>query len=403
MAKRNNKKAAKKRSAFLSAIIAAVVIIFACVLVLWYFKPELIERVLGISVKEKGGSPDIQSGAAEEIAGAEFSVHFLDVGNKYTGDCILIDCGDVEVLIDAGSRKNSAPALVSYINGYCTDGKLEYVIATHSDQDHISAFLGESGKSNGIFSKYEIGTFIMFDKSGKEPTDKNLYGEFLRAAENLRGKGTSVFTASQCYDQKEGASRQYFLNEAQTLSINILYNYYYYNVDKNNENNHSVVTLLTYEGQTEVSHYLFTGDLEEKGEEKLVEYYNDPQNSKSKYDVLPEVELFKAGHHGSYTASGDALLKIIKPKYVAVCCCAGSDEYTKNPDRFFPAQEFVDRISKYTDKIYCTAVTDGDGYKQMNGNIVFYYSGSLKLHCSASSVILKETEWFKANRRWNGV
>lgn len=396
-------KAAKKHPALVFAIVAVIIIIFICALLLWRFKPGLIKELLGISDDDKGGRYAIRTGTAKEIAQAEFSIHFLDVGNKYTGDCILIDCGDTEALIDAGSRKNSGPTLVNYINGYCADGKLEYVIATHSDQDHISAFLGESGKNNGIFSNYEIGTFIMFDKSGKEATDKNLYGEFLRAVEELRDKDTSVFTASQCYEEKNGAFRQYFLNDAQTLSINILYNYYYYNVDKNNENNHSVVTLLTYEGQTEVSHYLFTGDLEKEGEEKLAEYYQNPANSKSKYDVLPEVELFKAGHHGSYTASGDALLKIIKPKYVAVCCCAGSDEYTKNPDRFFPAQEFIDRISKYTDNIYCTNIIDGDGYSQMNGNIVFYFDGGLKLYCSGNSVILKETEWFKQNRVWNGV
>ncbi len=400
MAKRKYNRAFKFPAAAVAGIVAAVVIVVAGLIILWRFRPDIFEKLFK---NPQNNSPDITQGTTDEISGAEFSVHFLDVGNKFTGDCILIDCGETEVLIDAGSRKNSADTLGAYIDGYCADGKLEYVIATHSDQDHISAFLGESGKGNGIFYKYEIGTFIMFDKSGKDPASSKLYGDFLNAAEELRGKGSSVFTASQCYEEKDGAFRQYFLNDARTLSLNILYNYYYYNVDKSNENNHSVVTLLTYERQTEVSHYLFTGDLEEKGEKKLAEYYKDPKNSKSKYDVLPEAELFKAGHHGSYTASGEELLEAVKPKYVVVSCCAGSDEYASDPLHYFPAQEFVDRVSAYTDKIYCTNLADGSGYKQMNGNIVFYFDGELKLYCSNNYTLLKDTEWFKANRTWNGV
>lgn len=399
-------RAAKRRAVFAGIAVAIIIIFLVCAFLLWHFRPDIVDKFLSsFNSYNDNQSPEAPAeGVQNEIAQAEFSIHFLDVGNKYTGDCILIDCGDTEALIDAGSRKNSGPTLVDYINGYCGDGKLEYVIATHSDQDHISAFLGESNKQNGIFGNFEIGTFIMFDKSGKEPTPSNLYGQFLTAVENLP-ESTRVFTAGQCYDERDGALRRYFLNESKTLSLNILYNYYYYNVDKNNENNHSVVTLLAYESQTEISYYLFTGDLEAEGEQKMVEYYKDELNSKSRYDILPQVELFKAGHHGSYTASTEALLEIIKPKYVAVSCCAGSDEYAKDSNHYFPAQEFIDRISGYTDKIYCTDIVneDGSGYSQMNGNIVFYYSGGLKLYCSNNNTILKETEWFKNNRKWNGA
>ena len=51
-----------------------------------------------------------------------------------------------------------------------------------------------------------------------------------------------------------------------------------------------------------------------------------------------------------------------------------------------------------------------DGYQQMNGDIVFYYGKgedetekSLKLWCSNNATILKDTEWFRENRTWNGV
>ena len=80
--------------------------------------------------------------ATGTIETGELSIHFLELGNKYTGDCTLIKIGDTEVLIDAGSRKGSAETLVPAVSEYCTDGVLEYVIATHADQDHIAAFVG---------------------------------------------------------------------------------------------------------------------------------------------------------------------------------------------------------------------------------------------------------------------
>ena len=147
------------------------------------------------------------------------------------------------------------------------------------------------------------------------------------------------------------------------------------------------------------NNYLFTGDLEEKGEESLVENNN-----------LPEVVLFKGGHHGSYTASNEVLLKKIKPQYVCVCCCAGSIEYTQNLANTFPSQAFVDRVSKYTDRVYVTTLGQivwddaknkwkDDGFASMNGNIVFACNnGEITLACSNNNTKLKDTDWFKENR-----
>lgn len=62
----------------------------------------------------------------------EIQFHFLELGNKYTGDCTYIKVGDVDILIDAGSRVNSIPTITSYINEQMTDSTLEYVIVTHA-------------------------------------------------------------------------------------------------------------------------------------------------------------------------------------------------------------------------------------------------------------------------------
>ena len=131
----------------------------------------------------------------------------------------------------------------------------------------------------------------------------------------------------------------------------------------------------------------------EHGEASLVEL-----------NKLPQVELFKGGHHCSYTANSDKLLEVIKPKTVCICCCAGSTEYTSNPERTFPAQDAVNRIAKYTDKVYVTTVESDDdkGYKSLNGTITFHCAVGKEYTVTGSnnSIILKETEWFKANRTW---
>ena len=77
--------------------------------------------------------------------------------------CILnlkkyVKAGDNDILIDAGSRPGSKDTIKEYVNEYCKDGKLEYVIATHAHQDHIAAF----GCNEGIFYSYDIGMIIDF-------------------------------------------------------------------------------------------------------------------------------------------------------------------------------------------------------------------------------------------------
>lgn len=398
-----NKK--KQRTLFVIIVIIAVLIIAAAVGVMYWKK-------LGPFAPGRN-SPDIAQGEEKDIKNAALSVHFLELGNYYTGDCTLIKCGDTEVLIDAGSRKDSAKTLKNYIDKYCTDGVLEYVIATHAHQDHISGFVGSKDKATrtGVFYQYKIENLIQFSLTDATTV---IYGEYKEAVEYLKTTGTNVYTAAQCYNETDGAKRSYYLDEEQTVSMNILYNYFYYNdadtynkglpkgAEKANENDYSVCMMLSQAVGTETLNYLFTGDLEYNGEKKLAEYYEN--SDKDFKGGLPEVELFKGGHHGSYTASNDVILRMIKPKNVAVCCCCGTTEYGAKKGNEFPAQDFIDRISKYTENVYCTTlVTDNENrlFTSMNGNIVFYYDTKLKLYCSDNSLKLKDTEWFKANRVWN--
>lgn len=426
-AKRQAKKTAKKvvkkhKGKVLIAFAIIIAILIIAVIVTYCVKPQIFKDLINLiqngngdnsSDGEKGEGGTVVSGEVGEISSSELSIHFLMLGNKYSGDSVLIKVGDTEILIDAGSREGSASTLVEYVNTYCTDGVLEYVIATHSDQDHIAAFY----PSTGIFANFECRTIIDFARTDKELlTDKGnntVYGKYVEARDKETNEGAVHYTARQCYDETDGASRRYYLNEENTISLNILYNYYYYN-SSNDENNYSVVTMITEERAEGDRHYLLTGDLEEDGESRMVDYYAVSSNSKSEHDILPEVDLYKAGHHGSKTSSTAKLLAVIKPKFVAVSCCCGSPEFTLNNDNTFPTQIAISNISLYTDKIYVTSlatevppVVDGKitekewEYTAMNGNIVFYSTGTeLKLFCSNNSTILKDTEWFTNNRVW---
>ena len=331
-----------------------------------------------------GGSSSHEhsSSHVHEIADSAMSINFLELGNKYTGDSTFIKAGDVDILIDAGSRQNSAGTISDFIDQYCSDGKLEYVIATHAHQDHIAGFVG-TGSIPGIFDRYQIDTIIDFARTD---VSTSVYKNYISKRDAKMASGTKHYTALQCWNETDGAQRVYTISDG--IEMEILYQRYYEEATSD-ENNYSVCVMFNH-GDNQ---YLFTGDLEKDGEASL-----------ATKNVLPQVKLFKGGHHGSYTANTDALLSVIKPEVVCICCCAGSDEYTSNPDRMFPAQDAINRIGKYTDQVFVTSVVSDneDGFTSMNGNITFYSENGLEYSVTGSNnnTILKETDWFKEHRTW---
>lgn len=311
---------------------------------------------------------------------SDLQIHFLELGNKYTGDCTYIKAGDTDILIDAGSKSSSIPTIVSYLNEYVTDGKLEYVIVTHAHEDHYAGF-ATNETTDSLFDIYECETIIDFAQTNQKPTGK-LYSNYQRELADEIAQGATHYTAAECIQQGNNV-----FELADNITLEILDQKYYYEKDSSGENNHSVCCLITASDES----FLFTGDLEKKGEQSLVEL-ND----------LPEVKVYKAGHHGSKTSSHDVLLDVIKPEIVCVCCCAGSPEYTSTAENQFPTQDFIDRVSKHTDAVYVTTLCvdyEADEFTSMNGNIVIYFvSGSTTVSCSASDKKLKDSEWFKSNR-----
>lgn len=356
----------------------------------------IVGVIAGLSSYVLAMSPE--SDTLFSIVKGDLSVHFLELGNKYAGDCIYIKANDNDILIDAGSRQNSATTIINYVNKYCTDGTLEYVVATHAHQDHIAAFPSATNR-NGIFAEYEVKTIIDFGEASKygdiggNKTPTQVYTNYINERNAEIASGANYIPVSSWGNDVNNPQIQTTFDLGDGIILTILYNYYY-NHATTDENNYSVCLLIT-QGNNNI---LLTGDLEEDGEEKLVDNNN-----------LPECALFKAGHHGSKTSSNDILLNVIKPKNVIFTCVAGSTEYTNTPDNTFPTQLAIDRISKYTKNCYVTSVCtstsknnptgDYSSFESMNGDIVFTSNkDGYSVKCTNNNTILKDTIWFENNR-----
>ena len=346
--------------------------------------------------------------------------NFMELGNGSNGDAIYIKAGENDILIDAGSRKGSAATIESYLedssrlNDYVSDGKLEYVIATHAHEDHIAGMVGnssskEDGGKDGILYHYKVDNLIDFSyyDDGSSPFDNTvtsttlgtaIYRSYLEARNYAISKGTVWKTAGQIWNSGNEADRTISLGNGLTMTL--LYNFYYDHTSSSSssidssftksgfsDQNDSSVCLLFSQGEKD---FLFTGDAESYAESSLL-----------KYNSMGHVDLFKAGHHGSGTANKASLLAATTPSTIVVSCVAGSTEYTDTAANTFPYQDVIDRIAPYTDDVYVTSKgTSTSSYSSLNGNVVVSYSntGAKTVHGSSNDTKLKDSEWFVANR-----
>lgn len=337
-------------------------------------------------------SEDDSSSNSHEVGDFDdLSFYFISAGKSgtlYNGDCIYIKAGETDILIDSGRQPGNYTNIAEEINKHCTDNKLEYVVATHSDADHLGGFFGTSKK--GILYSYDVGTIIDFAKTNKTTyTESSVYGRYIAARDYAVSKGATHYTALECYNNENGAKRSYDLGKG--ITMNVLYQKFYEN-NSQDENNYSV-SLLFKQGEKKM---LLCGDLEDDGITSLLAS-----------NEIGQVDLYKAGHHGSINANPEALLKEIEPKTICVCCVAGSNEYTANNQNTMPYQASIDNWAKYTKEVYVTNYAQSTGTVkdigpggELNGTITVHYStsGEKTVTGSNNSLTLRETTWMKENR-----
>ena len=96
-------------------------------------------------------------------------------------------------------------------------------------------------------------------------------------------------------------------------------------------------------------HFLFTGNLEEKGEKDLLKQYPDL-----------EVDVLKAGQHGNKKSSSSAFLEQLKPELTLIS--VGKSNRTK-----LPHQETLTRLETINSKVYRTDRQGAIRFKGWNG------------------------------------
>ena len=213
----------------------------------------------------------------------KLGVFFLDVGQ---GDAILLRAPDDRfMLIDAGPPKSDG-ALIKALGSYGVK-KLEYLILTHPDEDHI-------GGAVAVLDALEVRTVL----TGDAGAANKLWTDVIAKIDE---KGCAFPQVSL------GGSYDFFENCRFTVLGP---------VDGDsaaNTNDQSLVIRLDYGAVS----CLFTGDAEKAEERAIIEYFGA--------DAL-RADLIKLGHHGSASSTSAELLDAVRPIY-AVASCGKDNAY----------------------------------------------------------------------------
>lgn len=264
---------------------------------------------------------------------SELNVHYIDLG--VSGDSILIDYGDYEVLIDAGGNKSAGTGIITpYLQKYVEDGIIELVIATHGHEDHIAGFIGLSNQRS-VFKSFIIKNIIDPGEGYENLSNNNgdltaLQKEYNTLRDKKIADGANYYTIRDIFKnhlEKWTIAPDLTLTFLKTKFYNIPYE-----KTSQNLNDYSIATLLEYQENS----FLFTGDLEEKGEASLIEM-----------NKLSKVNVWKAGHHGSKTASNTEILSIIQPDMAIFTA-----DSTKESAYKFPHPEAINRLIQHTTTFY---------------------------------------------------
>lgn len=210
-------------------------------------------------------------------------IYYLDVGQ---GDSILVVTQHLNktILIDTGG-------IVSFNENYKSNivknktipffrrigiNKVDYLFLTHGDYDH-------AGEANELLSNFCVKK-VFINKGNINNIEKKINNK-----EVLRLKNFVI----------------------DNIKVNSLNNNVF-----NNENDDSTILLFNIYDYK----FLFMGDASIKTEEYLLNNY-----------ILPNVDILKVGHHGSYTSTSTDFINVIKPKYSVIS--VGENNMYKHPNK----------------------------------------------------------------------
>ena len=241
----------------------------------------------------------------------DLHIYFVDVGQ---GDCTLIVTPKGKnILIDGGGSETYDVGKNTLLPYLLDRGitKLDYVMISHFDSDHVKSILT-------ILEEIKVEKVIIC----KQYEDSENYTEFLKIIQERK-----IFVK-----QVQKGDR---INIEKDISFDILFPISAELISENSINNNSIVAKFNYKNFS----MLFTGDIEEIAEEKLVELYG-------KTDVLKST-ILKVAHHGSKTSTTQKFLELVSPQIALIG--VGSNNLYGHPNA-----NVISRLEDLNAKIYRT-------------------------------------------------
>ena len=226
----------------------------------------------------------------------KLQIAFLDVGQ---GDAILISQGSKQILIDGGI---SGQKLLEKMGAYIPfdDRKIEIMIATHPDADHITGLVD-------VLKNYTVETVI---ESGAE-SDSQIFATLEKTIEEKKIEKQIARRGMKIKISDEAQLE--ILSPTDEIVAN----------SKKDTNSASIVTKLIF-GENS---FLLTGDMPLEIEDKLL-----------LENALVDVEFLKVSHHGAKTASGEEFLNRVTPRDAIIS--VGKNRYGH------PTEEVLNRLKE---------------------------------------------------------
>lgn len=244
-------------------------------------------------------------------------VHFLDVGQ---GDSILLITPDKKyILVDGGPGGQVVEELAKFMPFW--HKKIDYVIATHGDADHVTGLVE-------VFERYDVGAFV-YNGEQKETIVYRKLMELvnLEGADRLSVTDKTDFVIGCC------------------LVLDMLWPTAGFD-ESLGSNDSSVAFLATYR---EFDIYL-AGDLSSEFELSMIE------------DLNRKVEIHKASHHGSRSSTPVELVDRLRSEVTVIS--AGLDNRYSHPH-----EEVLEILSENRSQVYRTDLhgsvsvfSDGSGF-----------------------------------------
>ena len=242
-----------------------------------------------VETDSSGYSDAALSPASEEDAAVGLTVTFLDVGQ---GNAVIAESDGHYMLIDGGPADTSS--LVVRILKNMGVEKLDYMIATHYDADHISGLVG-------ALNVFETDLLLMPDYE----TDTTIYHSFMR-----------MYEKNGCKNHSPVPGETFALGRA-VFDIIAPFDY-----AAEQENDRSIGIRLWYEETS----FLLLGDA---GYESEAEMINAGE--------MLDADVYLASHHGSAWSSTEDFLDEVSPD-VAVISVGRDNSYGH------PAEETLERL-----------------------------------------------------------